>query len=59
MGRMSDIDIDTREFLKREADQYGLDPYETEMFVSKNYEQVSTRYMKERFSANKSNKPGA
>ena len=57
MGRMSDIDIDTRAILEAEAEQLDLDIGDKEVYISNNYTAVATKIMKEQADANKSNKP--
>ena len=56
MGRMSDIDIDTRAILEAEAEQLDLDIGDKMEYISNNYTAVATEIMKGQADANKSNK---
>jgi hypothetical protein len=56
MGRMSEIDIDTRAILEAEAEQLDLDIGDKEVYISNNYTHVATKIMKGQADANKSNK---
>ena len=57
MGRMSEIDIDTRAILEAEAEQLDLDIGDKEVYISNNYTQIATKIMKGQADANKRNKP--
>ena len=56
MGRMSDIDIDTRAILEAEAEQLDLDIGDKMEYISNNYTAVANKIMKGQADANKSNK---
>ena len=43
MGRMSDIDIDTRAILEAEAEQLDLDIGDKEVYINNNYTHVATK----------------
>lgn len=56
MGRMSDIDIDTRAILEAEAEQLDLDIGDKMEYISNNYTAVANKIMKGQADENKNNK---
>jgi hypothetical protein len=56
MGRMSDIDIDTRAILEAEAEQLNLDIGDKMEYISNNYTAVANKIIKEKEDENKNNK---